>query len=165
MRQPWAEVLLWVVLIVGLSIVLITFPPIYRRLPWQLVGRHRAEDQELGARCIQLASEMIEFIADSARRQPLPATHEPTADEDRRREWERDSQARRLHEINEIAEFKRKFAVKASGLFGELHRAEVITRKEADEAAWHLQNLHWIDQIPQKLAEKGYELTGGLEPH
>ncbi len=56
-----AEVVVWVVGLVGAFIVVITLPPVYRALPFQVVPMKRARNQALGARCIQLASEMIEF--------------------------------------------------------------------------------------------------------
>jgi hypothetical protein len=162
-----AEVVVWVVGLVGALIVVITLPPVYRALPFQLVPTKRARSQALGARCIRLASEMVEFLADSRRREPHnPPTHVPPAasEEERHRDWVRSGEISRQHESAVLAEFKRKFSVRLSGILGELVRSGLLTDEDAKSTAWSLQSVHWIEQVPQMLSEKGYELTEGENP-
>jgi hypothetical protein len=162
-----AEVVMWVVGLIGAFVVVVTLPFIAHALPYQLVPRRRARNQALGARCIQLASEMVEFLADSQRREPHnPPTHVPpgASEEERHRDWVRSGELRHQHETAVLAEFKRKFSVRLTGILGELVRADLLTDEDVKSTTWSLQTIHWIEQVPQVLAEKGYELTEGEEP-
>lgn len=162
-----AEVAMWVVGLVGAFIVVVTLPPVYHALPFQVVPTRRAQNQALGARCLQLASEMIEFLADSQRREPHnPPTHVPltVTPEERHRDWVRSGELHHQHESSVLGEFKRKFSVRLSGILGELVRVGLLTEEDAKSTTWSLQTIHWIEQVPQMLSEKGYELTEGEEP-
>src|SRR3954471_16125773 len=62
-----AEVATWVVALLGTVVAVIALPPIKDRIPYRIVPTKRAVDQALGARCINLASEMVEFLAEGQR--------------------------------------------------------------------------------------------------
>jgi hypothetical protein len=162
-----AEVAIWVVALIGTGVVLVTFPPLNRRLPYRILSVKRAVDQALGARCINLASEMVEFLAEGQRLEPHnPPTAVPlyATEEERHRDWVRAGEAQHQHAVGVLAEFKRRFAVQLAGTVNELVRSGHMAPEEPKAMAWSMQTIHWIERIPQKLAEKGYELTEGEDP-
>jgi hypothetical protein len=127
----------------------------------------RYRNRDLGFRCIRLANEMNDYLADALRSEPDTApTNLPLdiSEAERHRDWIRGGQLRRQHEAGTLSGFIKRFRTRTVGLVSELVRKGHLPDDDASSLYWSLDTGAFVQRVPDTLAEKGYELTGGQDP-